>query len=169
MELNPPSFRRRIGRLNRLWIDRRGMANAAPKTEDADQSDRWKYDSDDDEDPPVYEVDPYDTRAIQYRSIIPISPYLFRPRPPIPPEGMNGGTAGVNRAIQGPPQSQAGPSAPAAGQQAPLQSSPRPPSRQQSQPQAQKPTVPQVPAHPQAHAQQAAQAQVQPQPQAAAM
>ncbi|KAH7318712.1 enhancer of polycomb-like-domain-containing protein [Stachybotrys elegans] len=174
LELNPPpSFRRRIGRLNRLWIDRRGVASATPKAEGLDQSDRWKYDSDDDEDPPVYEVDPHDMRAIQYRSIIPISPYLFRARPPIPQDGVNGGAAAANRAIQGPPQAQAGSTAPpapgqgqpAAAPQAPLQSSPRPPSRQQGQPQAQKPMAPQVPPHPQAHTQQGAQAQVQPQPQ----
>lgn len=83
-----PSFRRRIGRLSRLWIDRRGMAT--PPREDSN-SDRWKYDSDsDDDEPSVYEVDPFDMRALKFRATIPLSPYIFRGRPPAPPELANG-------------------------------------------------------------------------------
>ncbi|KAK0651780.1 enhancer of polycomb-like-domain-containing protein [Cercophora newfieldiana] len=61
---NPPLYRRRIGRLNRLWIDRRGLPSPpSPPRESADgsadvfdrASDRWKYDnsSDDEEDAPI--------------------------------------------------------------------------------------------------------------------
>lgn len=74
-----PAFRRRIGRLNRLWIDRRGMMS--PSRAECGYSDRWKYDSDSEEDePPVYEVDPFDTRAMKFRATIPLNPYMFRPR-----------------------------------------------------------------------------------------
>ncbi|KAG5973286.1 Enhancer of polycomb-like protein 1 [Claviceps cyperi] len=77
-ETNIPSFRRRIGRLQRLWIDRRGLSTA-PRLESSDYSDRWKYDSDsDDDDPPVYEVDPFDTRALKFRASIPLSTYMYR-------------------------------------------------------------------------------------------
>ena len=97
-----PSFRRRIGRLQRLWIDRRGMAT--PPRPGGEYSDRWKYDSDDDDvdDPPVYEVDPFDTRALKFRATIPLSPYMFRGgRPPIPPDAANAGAAG-NRTLPPP-------------------------------------------------------------------
>ncbi|KAH6892073.1 enhancer of polycomb-like-domain-containing protein, partial [Thelonectria olida] len=70
-----PAFRRRIGRLNRLWIDRRGMMS--PSRAECGYSDRWKYDSDSEEDePPVYEVDPFDTRAMKFRATIPLNPYM---------------------------------------------------------------------------------------------
>ncbi|SPQ21248.1 743c1d74-c484-48ec-b04b-76de05b460f4 [Thermothielavioides terrestris] len=51
---NPPLYRRRIGRLNRLWIDRRGLASP-PRDVDAEVLDRWKYDqsSDDEDDRPI--------------------------------------------------------------------------------------------------------------------
>jgi enhancer of polycomb-like protein len=71
---NPPAFRRRIGRLNRLWIDRRGLASPPREPSNASSSsDRWKYDQDsDDEDrPPLYAVDPFDTRALKFRALIP--------------------------------------------------------------------------------------------------
>ncbi|KAG4034060.1 hypothetical protein MFRU_003g00360 [Monilinia fructicola] len=73
-----PAYRRRIGRGGRLWIDRRGMSTAASKgTEKKD--DRWKYDQDDDEDDgqPVYEVDPYDTNPLRFRSTIPLSVHMY--------------------------------------------------------------------------------------------
>ncbi|KAF8859574.1 putative enhancer of polycomb-like protein 1 [Acephala macrosclerotiorum] len=77
-----PAYRRRIGRGGRLWIDRRGMSSAA-KLADATVSDRWKYDQDDDEEQPVYEMDPYDTKALRFRATIPYPPHMFsqRPRP----------------------------------------------------------------------------------------
>ncbi|KAG7127816.1 Enhancer of polycomb-like protein 1 like [Verticillium longisporum] len=121
-----PAFRRRIGRLNRLWIDRRGLAS--PPREDDDASDRWKYDQDDDEDPPMYEVDPFDTRALKFRATIPLSPFIFPRRPVGPAEGGANGSQGAaahgNRPAlpQPPPQpnapSQQAPQASATPQQA---------------------------------------------------
>lgn len=99
LQTNQPAFRRRIGRLSRLWIDRRGMAMPR-KTDSQGYSDRWKYDSDDEEDveSPVYELDPYDTRALKFRATIPLSSYLFRGRPPVQPEPN-----GANRTLPAPP------------------------------------------------------------------
>lgn len=83
-----PSFRRRIGRQGRLWIDRRGLAS--PPREDR-RSDRWRYDSDsDDDEPPVYEVDPFDTRALKFRATIPLNPFIFGNRRPQAPADHNG-------------------------------------------------------------------------------
>ncbi|KAJ6782141.1 hypothetical protein PWT90_10521 [Aphanocladium album] len=104
LQTNQPAFRRRIGRLSRLWIDRRGMATP-PKTDSQGYSDRWKYDSDDEEDvePSVYELDPYDTRALKFRATIPLSSYLFRGRPAVPSEALNNG---ANRTLPAPPPAQ---------------------------------------------------------------
>ncbi|OAQ63476.1 EPL1-like protein [Pochonia chlamydosporia 170] len=109
-QTNQPSFRRRIGRLQRLWIDRRGMATP-PRQDSHDYSDRWKYDSDDDDvDPPVYEVDPFDTRALKFRATIPLSPYMFRGgRPSIAPDAAHAAAAAAaaaaasNRTLPQPP------------------------------------------------------------------
>ncbi|KAH6606371.1 Enhancer of polycomb-like protein 1 [Trichoderma cornu-damae] len=100
-QTSQPAFRRRIGRLQRLWIDRRGLST--PSRADAyEYSDRWKYDSDDEDDePPVYDVDPFDTRALKFRATIPLSPYIFRARPTAPPEAVSG-VANGNRVL--PPQ-----------------------------------------------------------------
>lgn len=75
-----PAYRRRIGRGGRLWIDRRGMSCAAKLAEEA-VSDRWKYDQDDEDEQPVYEVDPYDTNALRFRTTIPYQPNSFAQRP----------------------------------------------------------------------------------------
>jgi len=76
---NPPSYRRRVGRLNRLWIDRRGLASP-PREDTGAYSDRWKYDqsSDDEDEPPVYEVDPFDVMALKFRSSVPLPPWMTR-------------------------------------------------------------------------------------------
>lgn len=68
----PTMYRRRIGRLNRLWIDRRGMGKTRPAV---DGSDRWKYDmdSDSEDDEPIYERDQFDLRALKFRASIPLS------------------------------------------------------------------------------------------------
>lgn len=91
LEANAPGprlqFRRRIGRLNRLWIDRKRMLtpprDVSPLGDDMDVnmvSDRWKYDADDsDDEPEVYEVDPYDTRALRFRASLPL-PFPFQAR-----------------------------------------------------------------------------------------
>jgi len=88
---NPPVYRRRIGRLNRLWIDRRGLVS--PPRESGDKTDRWKYDnsSDDEEDTPTYEVDPFDTLALKFRASVPLPPWMSRvspagSRPMLPPQ-----------------------------------------------------------------------------------
>lgn len=82
-ENDPPkiAFRRRQGRLGQEWIDRRTVRNTVSSyRQDANswwtstpESDRWKYDQDDSEDEqPRYEVDPYDTRCIRFRALIPL-------------------------------------------------------------------------------------------------
>lgn len=104
-QTNQPSFRRRIGRLQRLWIDRRGMTTT-PRQESNEYSDRWKYDSDDDDaDSPVYEVDPFDTRALKFRATIPLSPYMYRgARAQMPPDAATVAAVAVgNRALPQPP------------------------------------------------------------------
>lgn len=104
LHASQPAFRRRIGRLSRLWVDRRGMTT--PPRETSDQSDRWKYDSDSDDEiePPAYEVDPFDTRALKFRATIPLSQYLFRGRPAVPSEALNNGTTRVLPAPPAPAQ-----------------------------------------------------------------
>ena len=83
-----PSFRRRIGRQGRLWIDRRGLAS--PPREDR-RSDRWRYDSDsEDDEQAVYEVDPFDTRALKFRATIPLNPFIFGNRRPQQPSEHGG-------------------------------------------------------------------------------
>ncbi|TVY55435.1 Enhancer of polycomb-like protein 1 [Lachnellula cervina] len=85
-----PAYRRRIGRGGRLWIDRRGMSSAIKN--DENMSDRWKYDQDDEEEQPVYEMDPHDTNALRFRATIPFPPHFYpqhgrqdnRPRAPGP-------------------------------------------------------------------------------------
>ncbi|KAK3370167.1 enhancer of polycomb-like-domain-containing protein [Podospora didyma] len=82
---NPPSYRRRIGRLNRLWIDRRGVAS--PRESKDDRSDRWKYDqsSDDEEDTPMYQVEPFSTEALAFRVQVGLPPWMTRPAGVPPP------------------------------------------------------------------------------------
>lgn len=75
----PPEYRRRIGRGGRMWIDRRKMSSATPDV-DSSIHERWKYDQDDDDEQPVYEVDPYDTRALRFRATIPFPPHLLPQR-----------------------------------------------------------------------------------------
>jgi enhancer of polycomb-like protein len=74
-----PAYRRRIGRNGRLWIDRRGMSSKS-KFVDESGSDRWRYDQDDDDEQPVYELDPYDTKALRFRATIPLPPHLLPQR-----------------------------------------------------------------------------------------
>jgi enhancer of polycomb-like protein len=71
-----PAYRRRIGRGGRLWIDRRGMSSCVKTLDDEIRSDRYKYDQDDDDEQPVYEMDPYDTRALKFRATIPFPAHL---------------------------------------------------------------------------------------------
>lgn len=104
-EEHPPqmlAYRRRIGRLNRLWIDRRPMKAVVSPRNDT-ESDRWKYDQDDSEDEqPVYEVDPYDTRCIRFRASIPLSNQDPRrhPRPLVQAQAQLEAQAAASAAIQ---------------------------------------------------------------------
>ncbi|KAL3425608.1 Enhancer of polycomb-like protein 1 [Phlyctema vagabunda] len=87
-----PAYRRRYGRLNRLWIDRRGMSTSAKETDEI-VSDRWKYDQDDEDEPPVYEMDPYSTTALRFRSTIPpFIPFRTLPQDSQRPSSTSPGT-----------------------------------------------------------------------------
>ncbi|KAI8950765.1 enhancer of polycomb-like-domain-containing protein [Xylaria longipes] len=79
-----PSFRRRVGRLGRLFIDRRpgklrtGLSSPT-REPSSSHSDRWKYDDDDDDDdPPVYKIDTNSLRQMKFRSTIPPPAGLMR-------------------------------------------------------------------------------------------
>ncbi|KAF4625459.1 hypothetical protein G7Y89_g12707 [Cudoniella acicularis] len=97
-----PAYRRRIGRCGRLWIDRRGMS-ATVKGGDDFMTDRWKYDQDDDDEQPVYEMDPYDTKALRFRATIPIPPHLYPQRSRIDERNrVAGGSPSTNRAVAAP-------------------------------------------------------------------
>jgi len=108
-----PAYRRRMGRNNRLWIDRRGMQPAAKRAclggDDALSeiiADRYKYDDDDDDEQPVYEVDPYDTQAIRFRATIPFPAHLIpqRVRQESVQARVNGPSPTNNRSIAAAPQ-----------------------------------------------------------------
>lgn len=114
------SYRRRVGRLGRLFVDRRPPKltgfKSPPREIDYSQSDRWKYDQDDDDDEqPVYQVDPNSSRQMRFRSTIPPSPFLFR-RQGVDPAALQGG---ANR--QALPQPQAPPPQPQAPSRDPNQ------------------------------------------------
>jgi enhancer of polycomb-like protein len=68
-----PSFRRRVGRGGRLWIDRRGLSRKPLSFLDEDANDRLlerlEYDVDSDEDAEIYHTDPYDNWNIRYRML----------------------------------------------------------------------------------------------------
>lgn len=74
------AYRRRIGRLGRTWIDRKSLpspGNFASKLLD----ERFKYDQGDDDEQPLYRIDPYDIPNMQFRASIPLS-HIFAPRRP---------------------------------------------------------------------------------------
>lgn len=76
------SYRRRWGRGNRLWIDRRGLPSPAKDFDSDDRvADRIRFDQDEYEEYPVYHVDPFSYEQIAYRSTIPITNH-FAPAPP---------------------------------------------------------------------------------------
>jgi len=74
-----PSYRRRIGRGGRMWIDRRNMARPNASSDEDDfvndrLTERLQYDIDSDEDSEVYNIDPYDNWNMRCRinySVIP--------------------------------------------------------------------------------------------------
>ncbi|KAL9129134.1 MAG: hypothetical protein Q9217_002344, partial [Psora testacea] len=63
-----PSFRRRIGRGGRLFIDRRGMRMPAKKEREEHVAERYKYDDDDDEEMSTYYYDPFDSENMRFRA-----------------------------------------------------------------------------------------------------
>ncbi|KAL4793486.1 enhancer of polycomb-like-domain-containing protein [Aspergillus venezuelensis] len=65
-----PSFRRRIGRGGRLFIDRRNLASRCRVELDPWKADRFKYDQDDSDDDLDYEMDPFDIQIMQNRAIM---------------------------------------------------------------------------------------------------
>ncbi|KAI1433504.1 EPL1-like protein [Xylaria sp. CBS 124048] len=106
-----PSYRRRVGRLGRLFIDRRPKRPADDSSAPLlSQNDRWKYDNDDDEDDAtVYQVDTNSIRQLKFRSTIPPPANLLR-RPHVEtllrqafPDGHRERQAGqeVIQAVQG--------------------------------------------------------------------
>ena len=101
-----PAYRKRIGRCGRLWIDRRGMPSAARGGDDI-VSDRWKYDQDDDDEQPVYDMDPFDTKALRFRATIPFPPHLIPQRvrqESVQQTRVNGASPTNNRSIAAAPQ-----------------------------------------------------------------
>jgi enhancer of polycomb-like protein len=72
------SFRRRIGRGGRMWMDRRGPSRNHYKNSPGELDDRprerMEYDVDSDEDSDVYLNDPYDNLNIRYRIIFTVPP-----------------------------------------------------------------------------------------------
>ena len=99
-----PAYRRRIGRCGRLWIDRKGMRS---KGADDAVSDRWKFDQDSDDEQPVYQMDPYDTKALRFRATIPFPQHLIPQRvrqESIQQARANGPSPPNNRSIAAAPQ-----------------------------------------------------------------
>ncbi|KAL2815934.1 enhancer of polycomb-like-domain-containing protein [Aspergillus granulosus] len=65
-----PSFRRRIGRGGRLFIDRRNLASKCKVELDPWKADRFKYDQEDSDEDIDYEMDQYDIQLMQNRAIM---------------------------------------------------------------------------------------------------
>ncbi|KAL2855469.1 enhancer of polycomb-like-domain-containing protein [Aspergillus pseudoustus] len=65
-----PSFRRRIGRGGRLFIDRRNLASKCRVDLDPWKADRFKYDQEDSDEDIDYEMDQYDIQLMQNRAIM---------------------------------------------------------------------------------------------------
>ncbi|KAL4898553.1 enhancer of polycomb-like-domain-containing protein [Aspergillus ambiguus] len=65
-----PSFRRRIGRGGRLWIDRRNLASRCKVEMDPWKADRFKYDQEDSDDELDFERDQFDIQIMQHRAIM---------------------------------------------------------------------------------------------------
>ncbi|GAA86296.1 histone acetyltransferase complex component Epl1 [Aspergillus luchuensis IFO 4308] len=65
-----PSFRRRIGRGGRLWIDRRNLVSRCRVELDPWKADRFKYDQEDSDEDLEFEGDQYDIQIMQHRAIM---------------------------------------------------------------------------------------------------
>ncbi|OOQ87466.1 Enhancer of polycomb-like protein 1 [Penicillium brasilianum] len=64
-----PSFRRRVGRGGRLFIDRRNLVSRCRVELDPLQADRFKFDQEDSDEEPTYETDAYSIQIMQHRAI----------------------------------------------------------------------------------------------------
>ncbi|PKY06837.1 enhancer of polycomb-like protein 1 [Aspergillus campestris IBT 28561] len=65
-----PSFRRRIGRGGRLWIDRRNLASRCRVDMDPLKADRFKFDQEDSDEEIEFDRDQYDIQIMQHRAIM---------------------------------------------------------------------------------------------------
>ena len=63
-----PSFRRRYGRGGRLWIDRRGTRMPTKGISQSPTAERFKFDDDDEEEMPLYLIDPFDSESMRFRA-----------------------------------------------------------------------------------------------------
>ncbi|EDN04564.1 predicted protein [Histoplasma mississippiense (nom. inval.)] len=67
---NMPSFRRRIGRGGRMMIDRRNLPFRNKSEADPIKLERFKYDQDDEDMDPIYEMDEFDIQIMQHRAYL---------------------------------------------------------------------------------------------------
>ena len=65
-----PSFRRRVGRGGRLMFDRRMPMRSRESVADDALTDRFKYDSDDENDEDIVEIDPHDVSIMTHKSYL---------------------------------------------------------------------------------------------------
>jgi enhancer of polycomb-like protein len=101
---NTPRYRRRIGRGGRLWVDRRNLEGRR-LPEGSRTADQWRFDCDDDEDePPVYELDPFSDAAMSWRAMVigvprPASQMAGRRPPPANAASVAEASANYQRAV----------------------------------------------------------------------
>lgn len=107
------SYRRRMGRGGRLWIDRRDFSRTQRIADDSAgdwAADRFKYDQDDDEMDVVYPTDPHSIEAIKFRVTSTYSNRRSQPELPAAVGQVSNGNAGSPVARHNPGQPAPGPS-----------------------------------------------------------
>ncbi|EEQ90135.1 hypothetical protein RJZ56_006800 [Blastomyces dermatitidis] len=67
---NMPSFRRRVGRGGRMMIDRRNLPFRNKSEVDPIKLERFKYDQDDEDMDPIFEMDQFDVQIMQHRAYL---------------------------------------------------------------------------------------------------
>ncbi|PGH06653.1 hypothetical protein GX51_02281 [Blastomyces parvus] len=67
---NMPSFRRRVGRGGRMMIDRRNLPFRNKSEVDPIKLERFKYDQDDEDIEPIFEMDQFDIQIMQHRAYL---------------------------------------------------------------------------------------------------
>ncbi|KLJ12692.1 enhancer-polycomb-like protein [Blastomyces silverae] len=67
---NMPSFRRRVGRGGRMMIDRRNLPFRNKSEVDPIKLERFKYDQDDEDIDPIFEMDQFDIQIMQHRAYL---------------------------------------------------------------------------------------------------